>query len=332
MENWGIIGHEWAVHLLRHALEEGELSHAYLFTGPPGIGKGTLARALAAALLCQEENRPCGSCRSCRLVASGNHPDLFWIQPESEAGRLKVEQVRELQRHLALTPNMASYRVAVLDRFEQATPSAANALLKTLEEPPEFVILILLAPDTDSLLPTIVSRCQIVPLRPIPMPQVAHALQTRWGVEPEKARLLAHLSGGRLGWAVQAVTEPELLQRRLQWVEKMVAMLQAPLLERFLHAAELARDPEATQEALAIWLGWWRDVLLLAGGAEENRGREESLLTNLDQRARLEEIAQRFTPAQIAARIRAIQAAMDRLRRNANVQLTLEALLGFDLP
>ena len=330
MENWGIVGHEWAVHLLRQALEEGELSHAYLFTGPPGVGKGTLARALASALLCQGDPRPCRACRSCHLVASGNHPDLFWVQPESEAGRLKVEQVRELQRHLSLTPNMAHHRVAVLDRFDQATPSAANALLKTLEEPPDFVVLILLAPDTDSLLPTIVSRCQVVPLRPLPVPQIAAALQTRWGVEAETARLLAHLSGGRLGWAVRAATEPDLLRRRQQRIDEMVALLRAPLTDRFHYAAELARDPAATQEALDIWVGWWRDILLLTGGVEEE-GTGESLLTNLDQRARLEQMAAQCTPAQAVARIQALRTAMDRLRRNANPQLTLEVLLGFDL-
>ncbi len=332
MDNWGIIGHEWAVHLLRHALEAGELSHAYLFTGPPNVGKGTLARALAAALFCSEDERPCGNCRSCRLVASGNHPDLFWVQPESEAGRLKVEQVRELQHHLALTPNMAAHRLAVLDRFDQATPSAANALLKTLEEPPEFVILILLAPDTDSLLPTIVSRCQVIPLRPIPIPEIARALHTRWNVEPEKARLLAHLSGGRLGWAVRAATEPDLLRRRQQRIEEMVALLRAPLTDRFRYAAELARDPEATQEALELWTGWWRDVLILATGAEGSQKEGESLLTHLDQRSQLEVFAARCSPAQVAACLRAIRAAQDHLRRNANVQLTLEVLLGFDLP
>lgn len=330
MENWGLIGHEWAVHLLQRALEEGELSHAYLFTGPPGIGKGTLARALASALFCPGNPRPCGECRACRLVAGGNHPDLFWVQPESEAGRIKVEQIRELQRHLCRTPNMATHRLAVLDRFDQATPSAANALLKTLEEPPDFVILVLLAPDTDSLLPTIVSRCQVVPLRPIPLPQMAAALQARWGMEAETARRLAHLSGGRLGWAVRAATEPDLLRQRQQRMADLVALLQAPPTDRFRYAAELARDPEAAQEVLDLWAGWWRDILLLTAGIRGSEG-GESWLTNWDQRDHLEQMAAHFTPAQAVARIRAIRMAIDRLRRNTNPQLTLEVLLGFDL-
>ncbi|MCS7179396.1 MAG: DNA polymerase III subunit delta' [Anaerolineae bacterium] len=328
--NWDVIGHEWAVHLLRHALEAGELSHAYLFTGPPGVGKGTLARALASALLCQGAARPCGACRACRLVAGGNHPDLFWVQPESDPGTLKVEQIRELQRHLSRTPAMGSHRVAILDRFDQATPSAANALLKTLEEPPEFVVLILLAPDTDSLLPTIVSRCQVIPLRPLPVARVADALRERWGLEAERARLLAHLSGGRLGWAVRAATDADLLRRRQQRIEEMGALLGAPLTDRFRYAAELAGNPEAVQEALDLWAGWWRDVLLLATGAE-SAAPEESRLTNLDYRPRLEQLAAQYTPAQVLARIQAIRAASERLRRNANPQLTLEVLLGFDL-
>ncbi|HIQ02534.1 MAG TPA: DNA polymerase III subunit delta', partial [Anaerolineales bacterium] len=262
--DWGIVGHGWAVRLLRRALERGELSHAYLFTGPPGVGKGTLAQALASALLCEGEFRPCGSCRACRLVTGGNHPDLHWVEPESKAGRLTIGQVRELQRQLALTPNLGGYRVAVLERFEQTTPSAANALLKTLEEPPAYVLLILLAPDTDSLLPTIVSRCQVVPLRPLPVRAVEQALVERWGVGPEQARLLAHLCGGRLGWAVRAATDPAPLRRRQQRLEDLVELLEAPLVRRFGYAAELARDLEAAHEALDLWAGWWRDVMLLA--------------------------------------------------------------------
>ena len=212
-----------------------------------------------------------------------------------------------------------------MERFERATPSAANALLKTLEEPPGYVNLLLLAPDTDSLLPTIVSRCQVIPLRPLPAPVLRQALEERWGVGAEPARLLAHLSGGRLGWAVRAATDPALLRRRQKRLEELTTLLQAPLVDRFHYARELARDRDAALEALDLWTGWWRDVMLLVGGAEGE-------LSNIDQRTVLEAQAARIGLRRSLSLLKATRAAADRLRRNADPRLTLEVLLAFDLP
>ncbi len=314
-----IIGHEWAVDLLLKGLTIGRVSHATLIVGPPNIGKATIARVFAQALNCTGEAPvPCGECVSCRKVISGNHPDVRVLDAPGQS--LKIDEVRGLQRELSLSPHESRWRVVVLCEFERATAEAANALLKTLEEPPAQVVLILTATEADVLLPTIVSRCQVLSLRPLPVTLVKEALVSRWGADPVQAELLARLSGGRLGWAVRALEDEELLARRDEHLGDLASLMSKGRVDRLAYAAGLSRDPESAKGALALWLGWWRDVLLLASGSRVP-------VTNVDQGAMLHQQAEQVTLRQAQRMVAQLQSTIRNLDQNVNLRLALEVLL-----
>src|SRR5258706_9595433 len=157
--NWPVIGHQWAVAHLARSLTHDRIRHAYLISGPAGVGKTTFAKAFAMTVNClNDENRPCGVCRACTLIARDSHADVQIIQ--SAGNTLKIEQIREMQHALSLRPVEARNRGVILRRFHDASPQAMDALLKTLQEPAPYVILLLTADTSDSLLATIRSRCQ----------------------------------------------------------------------------------------------------------------------------------------------------------------------------
>jgi DNA polymerase III subunit delta' len=330
MSEWDrVIGHEWATELLGGAIRHGRTGHAYLFTGPDQIGKTTLARTFAQALNClaeEEAERPCGHCRPCQLIAADRHPDARLIVPEvSGRGKLtlKIEAIRALQQDLSLAAYEARYKVAILKRFDAATEGAANAFLKTLEEPPRNVILMLTANDADTMMATITSRCRTVALRPLPTPLIEHSLQSRWNAPPEQARLLAHLADGRLGWAVRAYREPAILAERAEHLGYLQEALAGDRVDRFALADKLGRKPELLPEILQTWLSWWRDVLLLCEGGGNGRSLP---ISNIDQQADLNECAGRWTPEQAYQSLQQTNQSIRYLQRNANAKLVIENL------
>jgi DNA polymerase-3 subunit delta' len=321
--NWSLLGHEWAVDLLRSNLVNGRLRHAYLFCGPPGIGRRTLALKLAQSINCEQSEPagdPCGRCPSCRQIEKMQHPDLTVVQSEQVGGTLKVQQIREMQHSLSLSPYAGRYRVALILRFEEANPNAANALLKTLEEPPERVVLMLTASEPERLLPTIVSRCEIIRLRPLPLEAVSAGLQTHFGVSQEQAELLAHLSGGRPGLSIQYLQNPELLQTRQSCLDDLAHLLNSKRVERFAYAEQLSKGKDKTGDILQTWATFWRDVLLVRSGSNVP-------VTNVDRIEEIRKIAQHVSLPSAKALIDEIDHTQYLLSRNVNKTLTLEVLL-----
>ena len=313
-----VVGHRWAIELLNRQIEHGHMPQALLIAGPLHVGKSTLARFVAQSLNCQGAERPCGRCVSCRKISSGNHPDVRIFDQDDEP--IKIEQVRELQRELALSPYESSYRIALLCNFERATTSAANALLKTLEEPAGPVVLILTATDPSKLLPTIVSRCQILTLRPLPQPEILAALQTRWQAAPEQAELLAQLAAGRLGWAVRALADDDFLARREQQLQDLLALLRQSRAERLAYAQQLSRDLNTIKELLTLWLTIWRDLLLVQSCSQVR-------LVNLDWQQTLAKVAGQVQFSQTIATVVTLRRALKNLEHNVNPRLNLELVL-----
>jgi DNA polymerase-3 subunit delta' len=316
-----VSGHKWAVDLLKRQEATGRIPQALLLTGPLNVGKSTVARFFAQYLSCQATTRPCGKCLACRKVVSGNHPDVrVWDDDGSIKDGIKIDQIRELQRELALSPYEGQYRVVLLCNFERATLSAANALLKTLEEPNPQVVIILTATDPGVLLPTIVSRCQILALRPLPTREVVEALQTRWQASPEQAELLAQLAAGRLGWAIRALEDKNLLERRERYLHDLLALLSQNRVERLAYASNLSRDPAILKETLMSWLTIWRDLLLLQSGSQTK-------ILNLDWHDTLQTLVTQSNLAQAEEMVVNLRAALVNLERNVNPRLNLETVL-----
>lgn len=316
--SWPITGHAWAVEQLRQALTRDAVPHALLITGPEGIGKTTLAMTLAQALLCQAQDpaqRPCGACSACRRVVKGVHPDLLIVKPEEEGGTLKITALREMERVIRLKPMEGGRKVAVLMHFERATEAAANALLKTLEEPPSYAHLILLALETDTLLPTIVSRAAVLPLRPVAFEELRRALVERWGMDAEQAERLARLSGGRVGWALQ----PDYAQRAEEALAMLLTALDAQLPARIALAETLAKTPETLPFLLETWRSAWRDVLLLQAGAGG--------ITWLGHETALRALAERISPQKSVDVLQTLAQTLTWLEASVNAQAALDVLL-----
>ena len=331
MHDWNIVGHEHAIHTLRRALAAQRVRHAYLFTGPEHIGKALLAQRFAQTLLCtgggdalDAPQNPCNACLSCRKVMHGNHPDVHYISRPQDKQFILIEQVRALQTDASRKTLEGRRNIFIIQGMHEMNVQAANCLLKTLEEPEPDVVLLLTAPDPGLLLPTILSRVQQVPMQLLTTKQIKSALEDRWHIEPDEANLIAALAAGRMGWAVQAVEDEDMLDERQAQLETLAKLSMADKVQRFDVAQRLSTDADKLHGILELWLLWWRDMVLAANNCLD-------LIVNVDMQSIIQHQAAKVGAAESQRMVRAILGTMEALDQNVNARMALEVLM-LDLP
>jgi len=322
---WDIIGHSQVITLLDNSMKQGSLAHAYLLTGPRHVGKRTLAIRIAQAVNCDSDMVPCNSCRSCQRISKGLHADVqITSLAVGEKRDIGIQQIHDMQAAANLPPYEGKHRVFIIDNIERLSHEAANSLLKTLEEPLPGVLIILLSSRQSALLPTIVSRCQRLELKPLGVSFLRDILVRDYGMDLHKAELLSRLSGGCPGWAVRAASEDALLAERDDRMRELQEVIAGGTLERLAYAAELAtdfaRNRERVAEILSSWVQWWHDMLLV-------KSNNNYLLMNIDCQESLTRQASPLTVRQIAAFMRYLQSTSRYLEQNANPRLALELLM-----
>jgi len=316
-----IIGQQKPLTILRSALANGRLHHAYLLLGPEGVGKHTVAVAFAKAIHCSElADDFCGGCLNCRRIADGNHPDLRVIEPLSGKKEISIAQIRELERELNFRSFTGKRKIAIVDPATLMNLSSQNALLKTLEEPPPDCLIILIAANGGALLPTLRSRCLRLSFAPLARAEVAAYLQSQLGMNGGDAAFVAALSMGSIGAAL-ALDKDEWIEKRRIWSDMLGSLKTRDYQGAMIAAEALASNRDEALKFLKWAESWYRDLLIYQVADDSDE------LVNLDMQAQINEQA---TAHDIEHSLRALGqtgGAAARIQRNLNRRMVLEKFL-----
>lgn len=323
--SWSTIkGQPLAVRLLRQAIATNKVAHAYLFVGPQGVGKRLTALELAKSLNCLSplaDGSACDTCNACRKMAAEPpaHPCLHLVLPDGRF--IKTDQMRDLQSEMYARPTEGRARVAIIDGAERMNAEAGNRVLKLLEEPPPYARFVLLTHNLAGVLPTIVSRCQIVNFPPLSNAEVAALLRERHQVGLEEARLFAALSGGSIGRAAEIASNPEVVQRRDEAYQLLLRVVESDDLDLLIQAEALEKQKENLDGWLEMLIIWLRDGLVLSQAAPEE------LVVNADKLPEVRRLGARFGPAGLMAMLETVSETRGQLLRYANTRLSLDVMM-----
>ncbi len=315
-----ILGQEQPLLVLRRAVAAEKVAQAYLFAGPEGVGKATCAVALAAALNC--ESAPgigCDVCTSCDKIAAGHHPDLIRLQPDKTF--IKIDQVRQLEQRLSFPPHEGRHRLVLIDGADRLNLNAANALLKSVEEPRPRTLFVLVASAPHLVAPTLVSRCQRVRFAPLETEVVEQVVNLHdHGAGPEEVHAAVELSEGSAKRALRLLEGEQIAFIRKTVEALLHAARSQEAVKIFETAADAGRDREMIGETLDVVRVWLRDLLLCREGLDEGR------VVNSDRLEELRREAEGHSLISLLRQLRAVDEAQAALRGNVHATLVMENL------
>ncbi len=316
-----VIGREQVVEHLKNTIRLRKVSHAYIFHGEDGIGKNFIADIFAATLQCEDfETEPCSVCKSCMQAASGNHPDI--IRVLHEKATIGVDDIRtQLNNDIQVKPYSSRYKIYIIDEAEKMTEAAQNALLKTIEEPPEYAVIMLLSNNLEAFLPTILSRCVTLNMKTVPKESIKGYLMEHCGIPDYQAELSAAFSGGNLGKAIKYASSEEFVRRRDEVLHLVKHIDEMQINEVMEYLKHLSEEKAMIGEYLDLMLLWYRDVLMFKATRDTAQIiYKEELLTIQKQAA-----AKSFEA--LNEIIEAFSTVRSRLKYNVNFETSVELLL-----
>ncbi len=317
-----ILGHELAKEHLRKAVRYDRAAHAYILAGDRGMGKKTLAKAFAMTLLCEKGGEePCMECHSCRQFLSENHPDMITVTHEKPAS-IGVEDIRaQVNDTVSIRPYSSRYKIYLIDEAEKMTVQAQNALLKTIEEPPAYVILLLLTVNPDQMLPTILSRCELIRLKPLQDRTVSRYLSEKKGLSEAQADIYAAFARGSLGRALEITSSEQFSDMMADMLRllKSVRGMETPLLLEYV--SRMAKEYPDLDECLEFIRLWYRDILMY------KVTRDMNTLVFKNEYPAITRTCAEMSYQSLEQVLEAVDKAKARLDANVNRELSLELLL-----
>lgn len=315
-----IIGHEDIIKHLDNAVAGGKVSHAYIFNGEDGMGKKSLAMALSKVLQCQEQPRPCNQCVSCKQIETANHPDVIFVTHEKTS--IGVDDIREqVNADIQIKPYKGPYKIYIIDKAEKLTQQAQNALLKTIEEPPEYALMILLVNNIDAMLGTILSRSVVLNLKPVEKMKVKEFLMTRHHVPDYLAETAATFSGGNVGKAIKYALSGDFERLKGDVLHILKYIDQMELSELIKGVKTISENKSSFEDTIDLMILWYRDVLMFK--ATNN----PDMLLYKEDISLLKRQASHISYEGLQGIIKAMEKAKKCIISNVNPEIAIELML-----